>query len=530
MVLLFGGVVPSAVLMLSTVSPVMKTLWVLAAGLLLALTAFLLVRTEPASNSGAHPEEPASREPPAWAADLARSVRVLPYRYASRGREAAGRALRARVIDLSGMPRGVRVLAVLGYASVATSLVAVLLIELFGGGMPSVRYYKYTDAHVLVPIPAMVVSSLACVLGWALLLTGASDCRRRVFLPTVGLFLLQLFLLLSSAAATGSGILVMWGLALPLVALPVGIHFFTPRLSHWRDFPVLEFCIWAAVASVFVACTWFLSETRADVAPALEAGFLPLFLLLIPFWILLALEVVDVTADLSRLAVSGLRRSLSERVLSVLAMPTLLAWPLLPVVLWVLTGDPLWSLGLLPSTLLVIAATVLLVSRRWTIRAAATLLALEFALFVTTPGILMAFGGNDLLSLTLSATGLIPPAVLFSGLVAYDVFNFGVRFASTDGHVMPRTGRTLMYFGVAMLVMSYALLDLNMKCEGASCSGDLSSFVTDLFAVSILYLGPPYLAWLTWKRRERLIGEAFDSPAGVKRAQQARAPRGRNVG
>ncbi len=62
--LFFAGVLPLTVLMLSTVGLAMKILWVLAAGLLLVLTMFVLIRTEPASTSGAHPEEPASREPP----------------------------------------------------------------------------------------------------------------------------------------------------------------------------------------------------------------------------------------------------------------------------------------------------------------------------------------------------------------------------------------------------------------------------------------------------------------------------------
>jgi uncharacterized Zn finger protein (UPF0148 family) len=62
--LFFAGVLPLAMLMLSTVGLAMKILWVLAAGLLLVLTMFVLIRMEPAATSGAHPEGPASREPP----------------------------------------------------------------------------------------------------------------------------------------------------------------------------------------------------------------------------------------------------------------------------------------------------------------------------------------------------------------------------------------------------------------------------------------------------------------------------------
>jgi hypothetical protein len=62
--LFLGGVLPLAVLMLSTMGLAVKILWVLAAGLLLALAIFLLIRAEPASTSSAHPEGLAPREPP----------------------------------------------------------------------------------------------------------------------------------------------------------------------------------------------------------------------------------------------------------------------------------------------------------------------------------------------------------------------------------------------------------------------------------------------------------------------------------
>lgn len=495
----------------------MKILWVMAAGLLLALAAFLLFRTKPASNGGAHLEEPASREPPTGAAGLAASVRALAYRYAGRGREAAGWGLRARVVDLGGMPRGVRALAVLGYASVAVLLAAVLLVDLFDGVMPSVRYEIAANELVLVPFPAMVVASLGFVVGWALLLTGASDCRRRVFLPMVGLFLLQMFLL-SSAAATGSGTLVMRGLALALVAVPVGVHFFAPRLSHWRDFAVVEFLFWAAMIFVFVACAWAIGETRADVADALDTMFALLLLLSEPFWLLLALDVVDLAVDLSRPAVLRLGRSLSGRVLNALAVLALLAQPVFGLAL-VAVGE-VWGEWILIAWV-PLAVAALALARRWTVRTAATLMALVLVSLVFTLGVSLASVGNDFTGLALSATGLIPPAVLFAGLVAYDVFNFGARFASTDGRVMPRTGRTLMYFGTAVLVLSSTLLYLNIKpvVEG-EYTNFLQEFVNDFFFVGTLFLGPPYLIWIAWKRRERLIGEAF-APLTHEQDQQA---------
>ena len=76
--LFFAGVLPLTVLMLSTVGLAMKILWVLAAGLLLALAIFLLIWMEPASTTSAHPEGPASRERPTKevSADTAPPARV----------------------------------------------------------------------------------------------------------------------------------------------------------------------------------------------------------------------------------------------------------------------------------------------------------------------------------------------------------------------------------------------------------------------------------------------------------------------
>ena len=60
-------------------------------------------------------------------------------------------------------------------------------------------------------------------------------------------------------------------------------------------------------------------------------------------------------------------------------------------------------------------------------------------------------------------TNILPAALLFVGLAAYDVLNFGVRYANTDGRIMPRSGRVFLYFGAVLLVTSFALFYLNAR-------------------------------------------------------------------
>ena len=113
----------------------------------------------------------------------------------NRGNQILRTGVRTRLIDLEGLPRSVRVLAILGYVGVIMLLAATLALELFGDQMSGVRFVSSTaEEYIQLPIAAIVVSNLSFVTGWAFILTGASDCRRRVLLPIVLLFVFELFL------------------------------------------------------------------------------------------------------------------------------------------------------------------------------------------------------------------------------------------------------------------------------------------------------------------------------------------------
>jgi hypothetical protein len=434
--------------------------------------------------------------------------------YSRVGRRAR-EGLRKRIIRLDGLSTGARILVVLGYASMAIFLGCVLVFELWGASMPGIRF-TFGDEAMFVPVPASLVASAAFAVGWALVLTGATDCRRRVFLPVVFLFLFQLLVL--SSAVPAEAILAMWGLALPLVAIPVALRLFTGRFGFWRDYALAEFLFWFAGIFGLVAFAWGYNETLEAVAVGLSAALGVLLLFSMPFWFLLGLDVVDLAIDLARVTVSRIRHSLSQTWFHATAISMLLLHP--PLALLAFFAGPesaVWFVLDLPGSLLVAAwALGLMLAGRWTARAAAVLLSASLAWSIVAAGIVVALGGKDFAEFAISAAGAVPPAVLFAALMSYDVLNFGVRFTGVDGRIMPRGGRVLMYFGSSILVTSFALFFLNTREVATGRIDDLLETLVNIpFAFGVLALGPLYMIWVVWRRRERLLGELF-SPLPVK--------------
>ncbi len=146
--------------------------------------------------------------------------------------------LREAFIDFKGLSLSLRILAVLGYVAVFALLALTLLFDLFRNYLAMVTYVPYGDqpAARQVPFVVMIACGLSIALGWAYVLTGATDCRRRVFFPIVALFVVQLIFL------APINILLLWCCTAPmLVAALVGAHFFTASKRYWRDFPIVEF-------------------------------------------------------------------------------------------------------------------------------------------------------------------------------------------------------------------------------------------------------------------------------------------------
>ena len=67
-------------------------------------------------------------------------------------------------------------------------------------------------------------------------------------------------------------------------------------------------------------------------------------------------------------------------------------------------------------------------------------------------------------------------------------------------------GRVLMYFGAVLLVTAFVLF-LNARVVSSGQPDEsLELFIDMPFMTGFLILGLPYLAWMAWRRREKLIG------------------------
>ena len=442
-------------------------------------------------------------------------------------------ALRERLVRTHDLPRGVRLLTLLGYISVVSLLIVQLFLDLYGGKLPHVRFHDVRGQLLSVPLPGIVFSTLAFVLGWALLLTGASDCRRRVFLPIVGVFVFHLLVLspypfFRVSGYEGEGGTTLWGLlAVLLVGVPVTLHFFTRRTRYWSDAPLLEFAAWLAVGLVFTALL-FNGDSLQLAAAQLYNAFFFLALFGGLFFFLSGLELADFAVSATRGIVMWLGYRLPSWVIHVLVIPPTLALLFLLSVALLGGGELLFESGnTTPGSrtgglaLLVVSLFCALpllwglrtlLARRWTIRATRILLAYTCALVVILAGIWqLATTGQDFTEAALSAINVLPPGLLFVGLMTLDVLNFGVRFANTEGRIMPRTGRVTLYFGSALLMICFALFFLNLRMAH---TGKTETSLEELNIASLvlgtMLLGLPYFVWVVWKRRDRLVGESRD--------------------
>ena len=103
-------------------------------------------------------------------------------------------------------------------------------------------------------------------MGWALLLTGASDCRRRVFLPVVCLFIFEVLILNGGARAP----LALTVLVLGLILLVVVARLLAPSLRYWREFAMVEFLFWAVIVGLLTAYPWLSSGEVSRVVESLS--------------------------------------------------------------------------------------------------------------------------------------------------------------------------------------------------------------------------------------------------------------------
>ena len=389
-----------------------------------------------------------------------------------------------------------------------------LFLELFGTRLASVTVEpKVLATAVRIPILAMVLSSLSFALGWAFVLTGATDCLRRVFLPVIALFCFQWVLFVGGKGGFATAVLGFGGLL--ILATVTVVYFFSRRLRYWSNYSLVEFGAWLLLMLLVVA-QLFLGKTREITALGLDDALSFPQYLSIPFWILLGVEAVDGAVALVRYIVLRLRRWLAAGRFKALIFLVLLARPILSFAL-ILNDGGWWGVDLLVSLVLLVAALVLAVSGRLTVGTASMLLTLSLILPVLTLGFSQPFRGEGLTTVILSVAGvstnILPAALLFVGLAAYDVLNFGVRYVNTEGRIMPRSGRVLLYFGAVLLVTGFTMFYLNTRVVSTGQPPqDLTLLIDAPFVFGLLFLGLPYLAWMVWRRPDHLVGEHVDTP------------------
>ncbi len=169
-------------------------------------------------------------------------------------------------------------------------------------------------------------------------------------------------------------------------------------------------------------------------------------------------------------------------------------------------------LDILLSFPLLAAAAVLALTHRWDGFRAAQLLALCLAAPIFALGLILALGGRGDLSnpleLTLSSVGALPSMVVFVVMLTYNVLGVGTKFTRTDGRFIPRHGRILILLGLGLLVASLATYRVNLlEVATRQPANDFVNSFGNIFAISVVGLGLPYLLWIIWKRPERLAGK-----------------------
>lgn len=410
-------------------------------------------------------------------------------------------------IDLQGLPVILKILTVVGYLAVLGQLLFTLLVELAGDRLQTVEYVLAGENRK-VPLLVMAIAGLAFILGWAYLLTGAATARARIFLPILALFALQLFL------ETGGNLLLVI-LELVFFVSVLVIYGLTFRTRFWLDLPGLHFFGWLGAVSIIVFLSVGISATNSGVAIALSANFSILALLTFVFWGLLGLSVIDLGITIGRGFTRFVRKLLPFSAFSALIVFVLLVHPAVIALIFWLTQDGFWLLDVLFSILLILGALVLWVTRRWSASIGAVFLTLSLATPVVVLGLSMAFAGKDFTGLLLKMTGFFPPTLLFVGLTTYNLFGMGVAFTRVDGYTLPKRARVLLYFGTLLLVVACMLFMSNDRIAGTNqLSLDIQAWINNLFALSALFLGIPYVIWMIWKRREMLVGldNEFSNP------------------
>lgn len=427
----------------------------------------------------------------------------------------AQREAHSRTIELRELGPATRRLAMGGYVFMAVLLGAVLAFELAHARLPGIVVGSSRLSY-----PAVGVAAAAHVVGWAFLLTGIAYFRRRWLVLGVVLFVADWITIVTSANIQGSIAF------LPLVSMviPVALAFIRNERSA-QALPLVEFGCWAGIGLMQFTIALSGAQGTTGLVAAIIAASRLTIILAIPFGFVLSMEVAELGVFLGRSFTSAVRQRLGDQrapwvAVPVVALPLLLLVPcfiLIANIGWIrFSNGPLFAVyGFLLwmalfSVLIAIVAAAIWLSGRWTLRSAATVQALVVALLIMLVCLAIGNTGKDLIELPLSAVAIFPPTFLFASVMAFNVLSLGARYCNRDSVRMPRQGRILAYFGLAVLVTSWVLVESNYMGVGTGKPEiDTGLVANRVISFGVLLVGFPYLLWIAWKHREHLVGESM---------------------
>lgn len=372
-------------------------------------------------------------------------------------------------LNMADLPPAYRRLALIGYGLALLLIVAMVVFEMAGENLTRIQFSTSGYQRTLglsVPVAMPSIYLLSWVIGWALLLTGASDCRNRVFLPVALYFTLAWLSGSGIANAQGSEGFLLWLLPLLLVFARA----VSGRLTVWHTRPGLEFLLWVVLLAAF-PLTWGRGDD-VTLAASTYTSLAGVYIVGLPFWFWLGVDGADGILQIANALLETLRQALGSKQDRWAAGLTGLVVGLAFVLIFVDRG--LWALSVV--IVLLALATVGLARLRgrgpalpWRF-----LLWVAFSAFIFTLFLDLAVKeiDTDVNSIVLHLAGL-PPGAVFGLLLLYDICTAGTRFAGVDGCWLPRRGRVLIYLGAIVLSAAFAFLALNIYDVERSAPHDL---------------------------------------------------------
>lgn len=420
-------------------------------------------------------------------------------------------------MDLSDVTRSQRWLAIAGYVVIGLIIVLMLVVEQMTRALgPDSR-----GSDTLVTL----AQRGSFIFGWAFLLAGAAQSRRRILLPVLAIFGLT-----TIGASLGA-----FGLLPCLTIVAVfGLSVAAGRIPALRDnrewVTALSFLIPFVTTALFTLAG---SQFGSSLGQALTGFWM--YPILLAIWALSGITIVDTAADLAKWVNEKLAQLLAPTplyaaiILTIFVRLTIAIWGVFAIA--VLFGSALDGSVEMDNTQLALISVigvemlvgipillwmgVLALTRRWQPRSVFLAFATSLILPIVILGLILSLGGtdiSDLIGTGIERAGLIPPVLLFVFFLTVSLLSLGSSFAGGDSAIFPRSARIYLSLGLVLLLLNFVFNSVNLDLAGGD-DVSLATLQDSLFPLSLLVLGLPYFLFMLFRRQEKLVG---DAPAHVK--------------